>query len=194
MKKCFKIIINYFCLLPFLIVAQQNDTIIWSYKNKLTYTDFEHKPEINSKFKAVSHLEYPCSYKFIGDTLYIYAFCYFSKNKSWFSKDSIAKSNYDIILLSHEQGHFNIGEIEMRKFRKKLLEAPITAKNVGALIKELSDQMFGAERNMQSIYDKETALSTNKEKQKEWELKLKQQLKELDAYANVVIKVPWKKH
>ena len=122
--------------------------------------------------------------------MYVFPFCYFKKSESWFKKDSSANNN--VVLLSHERGHFDLAEIEIRKLRKKLLEMHLNRQNAESMIKQAATETLAEEQTISDLYDKETNFSTNKEKQKEWEQKIKKQLQELSAYANTVIKVPLK--
>ena len=179
-----------FCLLSVAGLAQQNDSIIWTTNYKLSYADFKHAPPATSNFKAMSNLNFPFRQKIKGDTMYVFPFCYFKKSESWFKKDSSANNN--VVLLSHERGHFDLAEIEIRKLRKKLLEMHLNRQNAESMIKQAATETLAAEQAISDLYDKETNFSTNKEKQKEWEQKIKKQLQELSAYANTVIKVPLK--
>ncbi|MEO8760839.1 MAG: DUF922 domain-containing protein [Bacteroidia bacterium] len=189
-KKHFILIICFYAA-PITILSQQNDSIIWSVNYKLTYTDFKKISPVNSPFRAISNLNLPFKQKIIGDTMFVFPYCYFKKSESWFKKDSVSINN-NVLLLAHERGHFDLAEIEVRKLRKKLLELHLTKQNAQGLIQQYANQSLIEEKEIQDAYDAETNFSINKEKQKEWALKIKQQLIELNGYAKTVIKIPVK--
>lgn len=84
-------------------------------------------------------------------------------------------------LLKHEQLHFDIVEIYSRKLREKFLV-------LDKMKSKLEDYIstYNNIRNdlvkYQGLYDSETEHSVNKEKQKEWEIKVAKELEELDTY------------
>ncbi len=102
-----------------------------------------------------------------------YPLTYFYKSISW----SISK---DSVLLSHEQLHFDIWELFIRKLRMGYKE--LSENNVydNAAYDNLYTQIFDSCMDMQNEYDKEVRF--NKPKQQEWINKINNELKELKEY------------
>lgn len=61
--------------------------------------------------------------------------------------------------------------------------------NYSSLIKKLELE----DSQLQKQYDKETDLSRNVLKQKEWNIRIAKELKELENYSSSIIKIPLKK-
>ena len=175
-------------------LGQNTDTIKWSNKRQLTFDDFLAPIDTSSPFRAISHVNYKFKYDIKNDTIYFVSFSTFVKSRSRFNiinKKSFCKS--DIILLKHEQGHFNILEIELRKLKNRIVNVKFDKGSYKLRIRKLINDFDLGEEITQKLYDKETDLSRNEKKQEEWNKKIAQQLKDLDMYSLDTIKVPLQK-
>lgn len=173
--------------------SQNSDTLFWNKTNKLKYDDFKSNADtINFKnIFAYSMLVSPINWYGKNDTIYIKIKNGFIKQQSFFIRGN---KNEDDNLLSHEQGHFNIQEIELRRFIKALFS--VTYQNYNQFRDYYTKQLtLYKERKkiVQKQYDSETDLSRNVVKQKEWNEKIAKELKELENYSNSIIKIPLKK-
>lgn len=174
--------------------SQNNDTIKWSASRKLTIDDFKAVPDSNSKFRAVSMIGNYGRYKIKGDTLYVVYVNYFLSEKSWFKKDKKNSKN-NTTLLVHEQGHFNIAEIEVRRLRKKISEIKgIDRKKVQSIYNSFVAEFKISDQKIHYSYDKETDFSRNEIKQKEWNNKIAKELKDLETYSEETIKISLKRN
>lgn len=93
--------------------------------------------------------------------------------------------------LQHEQGHFDITEIYSRKLRKKLSDYTFKKKSLKANFMKFYNGNAALLDAEHDLYDKETDHHRIEEKQKEWDKKIAEQLKELEAYkeTNLTLKV-----
>lgn len=174
-----------FCVLILVFVVldtNAQDTICWSKDRKLTFADFKATPPIKSEHGAVSSMSNTSIYK--DETITIIS-C-FIKSQSWI------KYKNDLYLLNHEQRHFDLYEVGMRIIRREISNHLFTYKNFqkewNSLIEELNDKYY----KLDSLYDKETNLSTNTACQEEWNKYIDQMLQELEAYSNPVVKLRFK--
>ncbi|MBV6462375.1 MAG: hypothetical protein HJHJAOHD_02524 [Flavobacteriales bacterium] len=162
------------------------DFIPWSESYKLSWSDYLGTPDY-SAHDAVTWVSYQT--RQIGlreDAILFDIRCYFIKSKSW------KRPNVSNNLLKHEQLHFDIAEIFIRKVRKEFSNFISYEINVNNSINELGeirDIILEEKRNFSFMYDQETNFSKNKEKQKEWEKKIKTTLKEYEQYANPYVEV-----
>lgn len=101
----------------------------------------------------------------------------FNEDKSW--KD--AKKINDYILL-HEQKHFDIVELFVRKFRKIVSEKVRTSGDYNKLFKAVYNEISNDYKNFQISYDKETRHGMNKEKQAEYNALISEELENLKSY------------
>jgi regulator of sigma D len=157
--------------------VQNNSLIDWSADRKLSWDDFKQRPDPSSPNAALtsSIIKYDFGYNNV-DGLKFHIHCQFDKEKSW----GRSKTDY---ILSHEQGHFDIAEIFARKLNKAFKEYT-PASNIKKDINKIYSDLMHQLQAMQAQYDKETNFSINKPQQEEWLKKIKDQLKELEAYAN----------
>src|SRR5579872_4328795 len=108
---------NLFYTVPMALLFfafQTDNKIMWKETTKLVWDDFKGKPDGSSPYKANTETEVAVDIKTKGDLAIITLECCFIKNASW------TKDNKNPGLLIHEQMHFNITEISVRKFRQKL--------------------------------------------------------------------------
>lgn len=164
-----------------------NDSLIlWSPSRKLTWDDFQAKPDTTSHYKAITSSWIGFESEVFNDSIILSVPCTFIKSQSW----SVSKKN--VALLAHEQLHFDITELVARKIRKdcsKHVSSSLTesSKILQSYYDKYYDEYWD---NLNKNYDTETNHSINKEKQKEWELKIAKELKALEKYSStrVVIK------
>lgn len=152
----------------------------WNEGNELSWTDFKGSPARKSQFSAVTCYSIVFVNK-INDSSYVRIYCSFDKKKSWVKKKLECPS-----LLKHEQGHFDIGEIYTRLFRKKIKELLDAKKTIdyAKLYKSYSEKCF----KEQELYDRKTKHSIKADVQKEWNDKIAKDLEGLSAYQEKIIK------
>ena len=100
----------------------------------------------------------------------------FYPDKSWYNK-SVA----DAYILAHEQLHFDITELHVRKFRKQISQLKVS--NALKSILDRLHQNINTELSiMQNLYDKESNNSINREQQAKWSRYVQNELKALEAF------------
>jgi hypothetical protein len=135
------------------------DYIVWDENRKLTWDDFKGKPNTKSKFKAITR------------TLVVI-------------KVSWTKLNTDE-LLKHEQLHFDISELMVRKFRKSLCSYNLEGlEKFNSDIQQEYNYVLQKIKKLNALYDKETNHGIIKKKQEEWEKKIQKELDDLKEYNN----------
>lgn len=174
-----------FVVLTFIVPLEQNiclmpqDAVLWQEERKLTWDDFQGEPDEESKHDAwtvsgFTQLEWECDEQ--GQFTFKGAQAYFDQSESWVKPD---KKSDD--LLQHEQGHFDITELYARKLRQELRKIKCDHKTQEEIQKEVDAAYEKIEKEWdaeQEKYDDETDHGRNKDKQKEWNEKIKKQLKE----------------
>jgi hypothetical protein len=101
----------------------------------------------------------------------------FNEDKSW--KD--VKRMDDYILL-HEQKHFDIAELFVRKFRKVVAEKIKTSGDYSKYFKVIYDEISMGYKNFQMAYDRDTRHGIDKEKQAEYNTAISKELDNLKSY------------
>ena len=163
--------------------TSKNDFIIWTNSRKLIQEDFEGPKPDSSNASAGAAIRLRLNYVIKGMSTSFDVRCLLVKKESWFVY-SDTRSLIVSLILSHEQGHFDIGEIFARKLRKDLSEA---VKKTPVISPRRIDSIYHihakALDDMQRLYDAETDHSLIIDEQERWNLQIRQMLDNLDAYS-----------
>ena len=104
---------------------------------------------------------------------------HFYPEKSWYKFDK-----NDSHILAHEQLHFNITELFVRKFRQRIEDVKVS-NNVREQLKTIHNKINNEVSEMQNKYDAETNHSRNVEAQVKWQLFVEAELNKLSKYKSV---------
>ena len=167
--------------------AQPVDTnteseIIWSSGVKLKWDDFQGAPDSRSSYKAMTTTTIGTGVNEYSDSVVSYKFiCAFDKKKSWKKIEAVE-------LLKHEQLHFDMAELAVRKLRKEFSEYRFTSLNgVNAHLKKIFAAATALRKSMGQDYDTETKHGTVEDQQRKWEVKIAEELKKLEAYSGSTV-------
>jgi hypothetical protein len=165
--------------------------IYWDERRELKDIDFtgpfpKDNVENNGKAFVLINAETDSS----GNTVIFTIRTEFKKNYSWLRPNLQLVDKEETI--SHEQVHFDIGEVYARRLRKKLLETSFTRTEYQSVFRLIYSNLVSEMMNAQRWYDKETDHSINRKKQKEWEHKILNDLKLLEAFKTPIVNVSLK--
>lgn len=163
------------------ISASQMTTISWRVDYKLQWQDFKGQPHDDTDAVAVTASGITFCYSIKTSNTKIIDFtttleAHFYPDKSWCSK-----ARADDYILAHEQLHFDITELHVRKLRKQIAQVKVSQnlKSKLNLLHKTSNIELAA---MQNKYDTETNNAIDKDFQKQWELFIKKELQNYEAY------------
>ncbi|MDM1555281.1 MULTISPECIES: DUF922 domain-containing protein [Chryseobacterium] len=169
-----------FCLLAAHGIFGQK--IIWQEEQKLAWDNF--KSPVNRRNNPDFAAYTNCGWEYSvvkssnpKSSVKIEIKTIFNEDKSW--KD-VKKIN-DYILL-HEQKHFDIAELFVRKFRKTIAEKIRNSGDYDRLFKSIYNTISNEYKNFQIAYDKDTRHGMNEEKQAAYNLAISQELENLKSY------------
>jgi len=168
--------------------------IPWSQSRKLTNHDYKavdpHKSK--SAYGALTHHKISISYTISAGSIEYEVTEYFVPDSSWmklYTGPKITPQEKDINHyqatrgLSHEQGHFDLGEIYARRlsaalthYGRKSNEDQL-ADTINTLLKEMA--------RVENTYDRETLHSQDSLAQDHWNHKIAQMLDSLSGFRNV---------
>jgi hypothetical protein len=148
-----------------LFVFQTETYLDWNERRKLSWSDFQAEPPVQSAHAALTNSGINLDLMLQNKEFNVKVHARFNPDKSWKRRD-IENSEY---LLAHEQLHFDLTELYARKLRKAFLTRKWKEnENVNAIFNELyqsnQDQLW----KVQDIYDAETEHSINREAQAKW--------------------------
>ncbi|MDQ0065007.1 DUF922 domain-containing protein [Chryseobacterium lathyri] len=156
--------------------------IIWQEDRKLIWDNFKSPVNRGNMLNVAAYTHCGWEYSVVKSTnpkspVKIEVIAIFNEDRSW--KD-VKKIN-DYILL-HEQKHFDIAELFVRKFRKEIEEKIKTSgdydKNFNAIYSKISNDY----KNFQMSYDRATEHGMNKGKQAEYNAIIAEELNNLKSY------------
>ncbi|WP_160138372.1 DUF922 domain-containing protein [Chryseobacterium sp. c4a] len=168
------------CLLVTNIVFGQK--IIWQEGLKLNWDHFKSPVNRKNNPDVAAYTNCGWEYSVVKSTnpkspVKIEIKTIFNEDKSW--KD-VNKIN-DYILL-HEQKHFDIAEIFVRKFRKSIAENIRNSGDYNRLFKSIYNTISTEYKTFQGAYDRDTRHGMNKEKQAEYNAIISGELENLKSY------------
>lgn len=168
----------------FLCVSAHEFVISWSQDRSLEWSDFQGspKPQTDEAALAASGITFSFSVQESSQRGYV-SFetkveALFYPKRSWYIKDKVTKH-----ILRHEQLHFDITELYVRQLRYKITKLQLSPE----IKNELADlhQSVNLELSKrQSAYDRETDHSRNLQNQANWELMVKRELIEYEAFSS----------
>ena len=154
------------------------DCMEWTEGKRLKWSDFKGSPKPLSQNEALTDsgmsIELKCDVK----TSKAVVKCFFKRNSSW------TKDNESAYLLAHEQLHFDITELFVRKLRQQLSKFGSDCEKLNNHIEEYYNRNYKEFVDYQDRYDYETKHSLNTKKQAEWEQKVARELEELRPFAS----------
>ncbi|MGK6341293.1 DUF922 domain-containing protein [Chryseobacterium sp. DT-3] len=156
--------------------------IIWQEDRKLVWDNFKSSVNRESILNVAAYTHCGWEYSVVKSTnpkspVKIEITAIFNEDRSW--KD-VKKIN-DYILL-HEQKHFDIAELFVRKFRKEIEEKIKTSGDYDKNFKTVYSKISNDYKKFQMSYDRITQHGMNKEKQAEYNAIIAEELDNLKSY------------
>jgi len=153
--------------------------IYWGSHVKLNWADFKGEvPHAALKTDAMSYVEIKAKARWLDGVPDYNVYAAFRKYGSW------TRNNTSLSLLKHEQLHFDIGELYVRKMRKAVFElnarGDTRPKDYQRILNRLADQY----NETNALYDAETSHGLYKNEQEMWNREIKKELYELREYDN----------
>jgi len=153
----------------------------WRDDLKLTWNDFKGTKNIQSDAVAVTASGITFGYSVRKANLKIVDFtvsveAHFYSEKSW-----VVKALANDYILAHEQLHFDITELHVRKFRQQISTVKVS-QHLGSELDRLHKNINKELAAMQNQYDTESNNSINKEAQTKWITFVKNELKKHEAF------------
>jgi|SRR5690554_5157340 len=156
--------------------------VLWDSSKKLTWDDFLGKPDVIrfKNLKAVSSIGfYDIKNRVRGDSIEVFLYCYFNRYESW-------KTIKEKELLNHEQKHFDLAEVVVRRLRKKVSNYSfINERSFWYWYNNVALEEYDREVNYYyDLYDRETNHGVNKASQEDWNQKINKMLEELEEFSS----------
>jgi hypothetical protein len=161
-----------------LLLPNKEETITWEASYKLTWNDFRGPANQASEAVAVTASGITFGYSLQKSNakttnFNVHAFAHFYPDKSWVKLDKA-----DSHILAHEQLHFDITELQVRKLKEKISKVKISP-SLEDQLDNLHVEAKMTVANMQNQYDSESDYSRNRDAQAEWQIFVEKELEKL---------------
>lgn len=178
---------NYLIIISFLFVSLQGLAqgeelkIDWEADKKLTWADFQGKPDPNISYHANTNsgIAFSWSLRTSGDAA---EFIYSVSNSFYPLKSWVKGKKGSRELLAHEQLHFDISELYARKLRQQLATYEL-GEDVKQDLNGIYQKNEEGRRQMQELYDQETDHGLKKEAQARWQAFIEGELLKLAEFS-----------
>jgi len=152
--------------------------------SKLTWDDFKGEPDRSSPWVAMTFSGIKLKYDYSGrNHVYnarVFIYPYMDPSTSWYKE-----KGHDDYTLAHEQLHFDITILMAKKMAIAIKKhKAYNAKNYAKTINRIHEEYLKKLKLMQNHYDEETRHGINRQKQSQWSLKIKQELKDIEQAFN----------
>ena len=163
------------------LAYESGDYIYWNQRRYLTWEDFRVKRQVSKDQKHAAGTACSCmiSIRPEGNLIHLQVNAVVNKAKSW-----VKESSRNAKILAHEQGHFDIVEINTRNFRRDIKAHTFKTATYKSELDSMTRICWAETDAEQDLYDKETAHSNNSEAQSAWLKKIELDLKASAAYAD----------
>ncbi len=170
----------FLCLIT-LFLNKDIAEINWNEQHRLVWSDFKGQPDHSSDAAAVTASGISFSYSIRKSNISGISFtaevgAHFYPEHSWFKEDIV-----DSHILAHEQLHFDITELNVRKFRKRLSEI-VPGEDLTTVLQREQIRANKELSEMQNKYDFESDYSINGDIQNEWVHFVKSELELLHEF------------
>lgn len=152
------------------------ELIPWNISGRLKWADFKGTPPGNALNAALTSSSISLGYSSNGESLTFTIGCDFDKSKSW------GRVQNDLIL-THEQGHFDISEIYARRLNKAMNQYRYNSATVSSDVNAIYQHVMQDLQQRQNEYDAETDHSRNVPVQRKWLSVIDDELTGLEKYA-----------
>ncbi|QNL20739.1 DUF922 domain-containing protein [Hyphobacterium sp. CCMP332] len=155
------------------------EKIRWNDSINLSWKDFKARAVKSSPMAAETYTRTEFGMSFQEGEFSWKVDCYFSPQNSWVKAE--LKSDD---LLSHEQLHFAIAELNARKIRKKMAELELNSMKDSKKLQKTFEEGLKELAETQKLYDKETDHGLNDIPQKDWEQKVMSTLEKYKSFSS----------
>lgn len=161
---------------------RDEEQIVWETFKPLSWDDFKGKPDKKSNAAAVTFSGISFGIETKADSIQFTIKSTFDCKRSW-----VNKTLANPYILQHEQLHFMITEIYARRLRMEIKKINPQKSKPMATGKKLYDKLSFESKKYQDNYDRQTDHSRNVFKQKEWDMKLNNELESLKNETDTLI-------
>ncbi|HUH29124.1 DUF922 domain-containing protein [Gelidibacter sp.] len=166
------------------VPSNNKDVLEWQENVQLKWSDFKGQPKDLGDIVAITSSGISFRFSIKEQNNMVTAFdtqvqAHFYPKYSWVHKKKASDH-----ILSHEQLHFDITELHVRKFKKEITQLKIS-KDIKQDLNKTYERINKDMATMQKTYDAETNYSRNVLAQSTWKRKIEDALQLYNEYKNI---------
>ncbi|MEO8077210.1 MAG: DUF922 domain-containing protein [Acidobacteriota bacterium] len=169
---------------PALVETLPPDSIRWSQRRRLSWSDFRGAPQIGAYPSAVT--SYVLLYTSTCDAKVFTSRvdAAFVPRQSWVKTSVVLLGPASRRALQHEQTHFDLAEIDARRIRRALASLATPCEMTSDERNAVVARFMQEDEEIQERYDRESGHGIDAERQGDWESTVARQLAALARYRN----------
>ena len=160
-----------------------SDAVVWSADRRLSWGDFLGPPQLSSPAGAVTvyvlNYEAECN----GPVFSFSVLSRFLPKSSWVQTALLSNQSASGQALNHEQGHFDLSEVQARHIRRALTELDDPCEREPSELDAIVQRGMTADAETQRRYDRETRHGADLRRQADWNAVVQRLLKETAKFA-----------
>ena len=159
------------------------ESIIWSAERRLRWDDFGGRPDPMSEAAAMT--VYLLSYDgtCVANVFDRRVFSAFLPDQSWVRTSVLlARPDVNRHALAHEQTHFDLSEVSARRMRRALAALADPCSLTDEALNGIVDPFIRDDFTRQRRYDTDTLNGSHSAWQRDWEIRVDRELRELAAF------------
>jgi len=167
-------------------IAQQmaaHDAMAWSATRRLVWTDFRGRPPAGGTEGAQTAYSLFYGLRCTRDLFQFQVTAGFLPRESWVKPTVLANADESQRTLDHEQTHFDLSEVHVRRMRKHFADLFRPCDQPLERWRTVAQTYIRDEATAQDRYDDETRHGLIAARQRAWGMDVAQQLKELAPFA-----------
>ena len=153
----------------------------WSADRRLAWDDYRAQPDLSSPASAMTVYAVAFNDGCTDDKYWQTVSLEFLPDKSWVKFEALYQRNPRV--LAHEQSHFDLAEVHVRRIRRAVLSLAQPCDMGHEARDRIAQKIVQADRDDQKRYDQETAFGVDSGKQAEWTRRIDRELAALASYA-----------
>lgn len=154
----------------------------WSRARRLTWSDFRGEMPPG---KGGTAAETACGIGFETNSVSgsnpveVFVYNSFSRVDSW-----VRPGVNDMVVLQHEQGHFDLCELYTRRFRERLSKIKVTGKTMKTVLPGMYNKLQQEYIERQQDYERDTRHGIDDIQQRRWQRIIAEELEETEAWSS----------
>jgi hypothetical protein len=157
----------------------------WSTARRLTWSDFLGRPDVSSAASAWTVYTVKVEDECQGDLFTFRAESFFQPMRSWVKPLILFQGEASRRILRHEQAHFDLSEVHVRKLRRAFHEVAHPCQKTPEERNAISAAYLRADADTQRQFDRETQFGFDDRQQSIWEERIRKDLASLRDYGGL---------